>query len=80
MKGDDIMTTAEMIRKIESLEKRVKELEGKQTVVVHHHYPASAPYLPPQWQPEYVPYLPPQWQPEYIQSPWIITRTDDLVS
>ena len=40
------MTLAEMERKIESLEKRVKELEGRPEL--HLHYPVPPLYIPPQ--------------------------------
>ena len=49
------MTMAEMQRKIESLEKRVRELESRPAVVHHHHY--TAPVIPlqaPDYQPWWV--------------------------
>lgn len=50
MRWDDAMTLAEMIRKIESLEKRVRELESRPQQV-HYHYPAPQEpvYVPPMW-------------------------------
>ena len=55
------MTLAEMQRKIESLEKRVRELE-LQPREVHHHYhdqPATYPVSPTYPQPDFVPV----WRP-----------------
>ena len=49
------MTMAEMERKLEALEKRVRELESRPQQV-HYHYPVQ-PVTPPQ-----VPYYQPWWQ------------------
>ncbi len=54
MRGDDAMTLLEMQRKIELLEKQVRELEARPQQV-HYHYsvktPADGVYSRPWWMP-----------------------------